>query len=69
MHNRIADNIIAFVSGDIFVSIIILTFHPTDAFVKVAGVFTLGVVGGFAGLVGKKMFELLEQYVKKKMKK
>ncbi len=60
-----SDDIIAFVSGDLMVSIIVLQLHPADALVKTAGVFALGVVGGFAGLVGKKLFTLLEDYLKK----
>lgn len=63
------DNIIAFVTGDLFVSIIVLQLHPADALLKVAGVFTLGVVGGFAGLVGKKLFTIAEDYLKNKFKK
>tara|TARA_R110000868_G_C10947944_1_gene767570 strand:- start:3352 stop:3582 length:231 start_codon:yes stop_codon:yes gene_type:complete len=63
------DDIIAFISGDLMVSLIVLQLHPEDMLIKTAGVFTLGVVGGFAGLLGKKLFILTEEWLKKKFTK
>lgn len=62
------DDIIAFVSGDLMVSIILLQLHPADALIKIIGVFALGVIGGFAGLLGKKLFILTDKWYKKKFK-
>lgn len=62
------DEFWAFLTGDLFTTCIILQFNWFEHVVHFAGILFVGLLGGFGGILGKRIFEFSEKKCKQLVK-